>query len=354
MIPIRLETAMKKVLTILFLTIGFIACNDKKNAPDVSNIKVDLAVKRFDRDFFSIDTMAIEKSLSELQRKYPDFLGIYLQNIVGVNDNEGIKTFYRLYKPVYDSAQKIYADFDKVKDQVQDALKYVKYYFPDYKVPVTILPVIGPMNSREDLARMNNGEYTPDFIGPDFIGISLQFYMGKDFSLYNNEYFINTVAPIYRSRRFSKEYIAADVMKLVTDDLFPDKSNTKPLLEQMIEKGKQWWLLDKFMPGVPDSIKTGYTQYQLDWCKQNEGLIWSYIIKNNELRSINPATIQTYIGEGPFTKGLSQEESPGNLGPWIGWQIVKKFEEKNPGMKPGDIMMTSPEKILEEGKYKPK
>ncbi|MEI9946819.1 MAG: hypothetical protein WDN26_21680 [Chitinophagaceae bacterium] len=45
------------------------------------------------------------------------------------------------------------------------------------------MPVIGPMNSKEDLARMANGEYTPNFIGPDFLGISLQFYWEK-ISLY--------------------------------------------------------------------------------------------------------------------------------------------------------------------------
>src|SRR5205085_1175191 len=110
------------------------------------------------------------------------------------------------------------------------------------------IPVVGPMNSREDLARMQGGDYTPNFLGPGLLGISLQFYLGRDFSLYSNEYFVNQVAPLYRSRRFSGEYITADAMKLIVDDLFPDHSRSLPLLEQMVEKGKQWWLLDKFMP----------------------------------------------------------------------------------------------------------
>lgn len=338
----------------MFLSAGLITCERKKNAPDVSNIKVDLAVKRFDQDFFSIDTAGIEKGLSDLHMKYPGLLPLFLQNIVGINDNDGVKTYYRSYKPVFDSSQNIYNDFSPVEKQIEQAFRYVKYYFPSYNIPVSIIPVIGPMNSREDLARMTNGDYTPNFIGPDFIGVSLQFYLGKNFSLYNTEYFINTVAPLYRSRRFSKEYITADVIKLVTDDLFPDKSNTKPLIEQMIEKGKQWWLLDKFLPESPDSVKTGYTQHQLEWCTENEGLIWSYILKNEELYSINPATIQTYIGEGPFTQGFSQEDSPGNIGPWIGWQIVKKLAEKNSGMKPEEVMLATPKQILEGAKYKPK
>ena len=89
-------------------------------------------------------------------------------------------------------------------------------------------------------------------------------------------------------------------------------------------------------------------------CNENEGLIWSYIVKNEDLNSLNPAIIQTYIGEGPFTQGFSQEHSPGNLGQWIGWQILKKFTGKNTGITPDEVMKTDVKKILDEAKYKPK
>ena len=83
-------------------------------------------------------------------------------------------------------------------------------------------------------------------------------------------------------------------------------------------------------------------------------MIWSYLVKNEDLNSISPPVIQTYIGEGPFTQGFSQELSPGNIGQWIGWQIVKKFADKNSKLKPDEIMRTDAKKILEESKYKPK
>ncbi len=345
---------MKKASLFLFLTILFAACKTKKDTPNISDIKVNLAIERFDEDFFSLDTADIEKGLSSLTIKYPDLLPVFLQNIVGVNDEEGVKAFYRLYKPVFDSTQKIYKNFDPIKAEIEQAFRYVKYYFPSYKTPAKLIPVVGPMNSLNDMAKMANGDLTPNFIGPDFVGISLQFYVGMNFSLYNDEYFINNVVPLYRSRRFSKEYIVADIMKLVTDDIFPDKSNTKPLIEQMIEKGKQWWLMDKFLPEAPDYIKTGYSKEQIEWCKENEGLIWTYIIKNENLHTVDPVTIQNYIGEAPFTQGFSQELSPGNIGPWIGWQIVKKYADMNSGMKPEEVMKALPKQILEEAKYKPK
>lgn len=346
---------MKKIFSVFSITLFLFACNSKKNAPDVSGITVNVKVERFDQDFFSMDTLQLENNLNKLAQKYPAFLPVYLQNIAGVSEPAEIRNLFRFYKPVYDSAQLVYKDFTPVKKELEQAFRYVKYYYPNYKTPSTIIPVIGRMDSRQDLARMPNGEYTPNFIGPDLVGISLQFYIGKNYSLYADEYFINNVVPRYRSRRFSKEYIVADVMKLITDDISPDKSGGKPLVEQMIEKGKQWWLLDKFLPHMADSVKTGYTQQQLDWCIENEGLIWSYIIKTEgNLYTIEPAVIQNYIGEAPFTQGFSQEASPGNLGPWIGWQIIKKFIEKNPDLKPDQLMQATPKQILEEAKYKPK
>ena len=81
---------------------------------------------------------------------------------------------------------------------------------------------------------------------------------------------------------------------------------------------------------------------------------WSNLLKNEHLNSIDPVTIQNYLNEGPFTHGFSQESSPGNLGQWIGRQIVKKFAEKNSDLTPQAIMRTNARKILEEAKYKPR
>lgn len=329
-------------------------CNNENNKPDISSVQVKLDVQRFDQDFFSIDTTNTVQSVEALAKKYPAFLNVFMQEIAGLPDPPSVNTFHRFYKPVYDTAQQIYKNFEPVRKEIETAFRYVKYYFPEYTAPSKIVTVVGPMHSPNDLARMQNGEYTPNFIGPDLLGISLQFYLGKNFSWYTDAEFINNIVPRFRSRRFSKEYIISDVMKLVADDVHPDNSGTLPLAERMIGKGKYWWLIDKFLPDHPDSVKTGYTAAQLEWCKENEGFMWSYIVKNENLFTIDPRVIQTYIGEGPFTNVFPQEYSPGNIGPWIGWQIIKKFEANNPGLTPAEIMKLPPKQILEQAKYKPK
>lgn len=343
---------MKKTVLVLLLAVSFFACKKRKGIPDVSHINVDLQLKRFDRDFFTIDSNDVMTGLQELNRKYPVLTTIFLQNILGLDSAStipGVKKFLSLSNGLYDTVNTVFKNTGDIEKDFKKSFQFVKYYFPQYKVP-DIITIAGPVDA---MAQSKTGP-TPDFLGPDFLGVSLQFYLGKTFSVYSDPFFMDNVAPRYRSRRFSKEYIIADAMQLIVSDIFPDKAGGKPLIEQMIEKGKQWFLLDKFIPASPDSIKTGYTNQQLDWCSENEGLIWSYIVKNEDLYSQNPAIIQTYIGEGPFTQGFSQELSPGNLGQWIGWQIIKKFVSKNPGMKPEEVMNTDAVKILDGARYKPK
>jgi len=338
---------MKKFLWLIFAVTFFFSCNNRSQGPDISNIKVDLKLERFEKDFFEMDTANISQSLTKLYNKYPNFYFDFMREILGVDGRDTStetlivsKEFYKTYKSFNDSLIKKYSSTSAIEREIKTGFQHVLYYFPDYKVP-GVITYLGPLDA-PGVALTRN-----------YIAIGLQQFAGKNFSAYQTED-VQRLYPLYISRRFDEEYMGANCMKAIIDELFPDRSNGKPLIEQMIEKGKQWYLLDLFLPGSPDSVKTGYTQKQLDWCKRNEGDIWSIIIKSEDLNSINPTVIQTYIGEAPFTQGFSQENSPGNLGQWIGWQIVKKYAEKNPSLKPGEIMKTSARKILDEAKYKPR
>lgn len=338
---------MKKISTILLFSALLFSCKNKKGIPDVSGIEVSVPIVRFDNDFFSIDTNNISAGLQKLQQQHPEFYVDFMQQILGVSGADTnfntvavTKEFFRGYKSIYDSLQSSYNETGWLQKDLEQSFRFVKYYFPKYKSGKAIL-FVGPFDA-PGVALTQSG-----------LAIGLQQYAGSNFSVYQSapgqEMF-----PIYISRRFDKKYIVANCMKAVVQDIFPDNRGAKPLIEQMVERGKQWYLLDKLMPETADSIKTGYTQHQLDWCNDYEGMIWSQIVKNEDLNSLSPAVIQTYIGEGPFTQGMSQEDSPGNIGQWIGWQIVKKYAAKNSNLKPEEVMTTPAAKIIEEAKYKPK
>jgi hypothetical protein len=338
---------MKKIVLLLLLVVCFFACNDRDKTPDVSGIDIKLKLERFEKDFFGIDSNDLITGLRHLRSKYPGFYSDYMNGILGVSGadtnkatQQMVQIMLRDYAPLNQVVQDKYSNTSGLEKDLKKGFQFVKYYFPNYKVP-GLISYIGTLDAP--------GTVLTDL----YIGIGFHQFAGKDFPGYQSEE-VKSLYPDYISRRFEPEYITPNVMKAVVSDLFPDKSSTLPLIEQMIEKGKQWWLLDRILPTTPDSLKTGYTGAQLEWCKDNEGLIWSYIIKREDLYSLEPAVIQTYIGEGPFTQGFSQELSPGNIGQWIGWRIVRQYASRNPALKPGDIMHTDPKKILEEARYKPK
>ena len=338
---------MKKASLLLLLVSFLAACNNNKNVPYVSGIKMDITLERFDKDFFKIDSNSLTDGLRQLQKTYQGFYADYMQGILGVSGAETDPATQKMVRMMLENYVSLYAivsprlsNTSSLEEELKRAFQFVKYYFPNYKIPGVIC-FVGTLDA-------------PGIVLTEkYLAIGLHQYAGKDFKGYQSEQ-VRQLYPEYISRRFETKYIPANCMKAVVGDLFPDKSNTKPLIEQMIEKGKQWWLVDKFLPETADSLKTGYTKQQLDWCRENEGLIWSYIVKNENLYTVEPVTIQNYIGEGPFTQGFSQEDSPGNLGPWIGCQIVKKYADANPGMKPEQIMQASAKQILEQAKYKPK
>jgi len=344
---------MKNILAVSLLILFFSCCNDKTKAPDISGIKVNLVIDRFDKDFSDLDTADLERGLVSLHKKYPGFYPIFIRNILGLDSSsvkEGITRFINQNKMVTDAAVSSFQNTETIHHDFEKAFRFVKYYYPDYKVPGVLL-FAGPPDA---FARKQNGEMVTGFLTNEFLGVGLQFYLGKEFPMYKDQYYIANIAPQYRSRRFDKEFLVADAMKLIADDIYPEKNTDKGLIEQMIEKGKQLWLLDKFLPTVHDSIKTGYTRQQLDWCSSNEGLIWNEIITTEkDLYTRDPLTLQNYLGEAPFTQSLSPS-SPGNIGQWVGWQIVKMFAEKNSSLKIDEVLNTDAKKILEMAKYKPK
>ena len=337
---------MKKITCGLLVVLGFWSCNNKGNDPDVSAIKVDIKLERFEKSFFAIDTNNIVQGLTKTHSEFHDFYPDFMQNILGVSGNPGDTTTLSVTKNILRSYSSFAIDLEKkfsnttpLENELKHDFQFVKYYFPDYRIPV-LVTFIGPLDAPGVALTRNR------------IAIGLQQYAGKDFQGYqSNE--VQQMYPAYISRRFDPVYIPANCIKAVGDDLFPDKGTGKPLVEQMIEKGKQWWLLDKLMPTTADSLKTGYTQRQLKWCKENEGLIWNYFVTSENLETIEPDVIQNYIGESPTTQGMPQA-SPGNIGQWVGWQIVKKFVIENSSLNPREIMNTPARKILTDAKYKPK
>jgi hypothetical protein len=338
------------------LILVLISCNNSNNKPNVSDIKVNVKIERFDKDFFSIDTNQLHQSLNALNKKYPTFLPLYFEFLTPINAmvkqegksyDQAVKVFYQTIKPLADNAEKKYNNLEEVRSGLEKSFKYVKYYYPSFKVPAVITSV-------ESFNPDDPQEVYGTTLYHDTLIISLQMFLGNDFGGYDPVQY-----PDYLRRRFNKEYVIPNSIRAVVNDIYPDSTESASLIELMIERGKQWFLKQRFLPDTPDSLITGYTKNQTEFIAKNEGNIWGEFLKNTpDPYTLDQERLKNYLGEGPFTQDMPHDlegnGTPGNIGQWIGWRIVKKFAENNSKMSVQEILAIPARKIFQEAKYKPK
>ena len=107
------------------------------------------------------------------------------------------------------------------------------------------------------------------------------------------------------------------------------------------------------MPGKKPSYIIGYTEEEWDWCEQYEKRIWGLLCDKQDLFCTQPITISSYINEGPFTSEISQE-SPAQLGVWIGWRIIESYMNSHKETSLQDLLSISDSQmLLRESHYKP-
>lgn len=327
---------------LFFICLFLLSCKQNK-IPDVSSVKIDVNVKRFEQDFFSSDTSNLNLSFQKIQAKYPSFFGDYLSNVLGITEPDSIPKiavdFYRNYFSVYQATKQKFTDLSNVVKDVKYSFQLTKHYFPKYELPKNLITFVGPVEGYASVLTREG------------VAVGLQQYLGKDFSLYQTEY-VREIYPAYQVRRFESPYISVNIMKNIIDEMYPPAQKRLPLIEIMIEQGKRLQLLKYLMPVTADTLLTGYSADQLEGCYENEGLIWNFFIQNDLLYQSDPFLIRDYINDGPKTAPLG-ESSPGNIGQFVGWQIVKKYLEKNEAT-PEQLMNTPAKQIFTEAKYKPK
>jgi len=351
------QNPMRVLVSILF-SFCLLACGNEKPLPDISQVDVQLNIQQFERDFFTIDSMNPQPGLNNLIKKYPVFTPLFVSNVLGLgpisDSNEliklGLRRYIHLNQGVYNKVEEKFRNTNLIRKELETAFRYLKYYYPDYKVPI-IYTTIGPLDA---LPPLSSGEPSPNYMGTNFLAIGLQFYLGANYDVYQDQAFITNIAPKYRSRRFSEQYLAADVMKLLLDDIYPDSSNRLPLGEQFIEKGKRLYLLQSLLPEKHDTIITGYTNNQLKWCIENEREIYNFFLQQQLFYERDLALIAPFTSDGPFTQGMP-ESSPGNIGAFIGLQIVNAYVKNHKGkINPADVMKIKAAEIFKESGYKPR
>ncbi|RZJ50680.1 MAG: gliding motility lipoprotein GldB [Flavobacterium sp.] len=317
---------MKIYRFVILLCLFFLSCDQKsKVEKEVEEIPVDIKVERFDKIFFETKP----EDLAKVKRQYPFFFP------EGNDDSVWLKKMQDpLWREVYSEVQKKYSNFEPEREEFNNLFKHVKYYFPEVKTP-KVITVISEM------------DYTAKAIYADsLVIVSLELYLGKEHKFYQ--------FPNYLKQNFEQRQMMPDVVSSFAFRKIPP-SPDRSLLSQMIFEGKQLYAKDLLLPEFTDAEKMGYTPEQIKWCEENESYMWRYFIENEVLYSDDPKLNTRFIAPAPFSKFFLEidNDSPGRVGAWIGWQMVRSYMKNNKVTLP-ELLKTNAKEIFEKSKYKPK
>jgi len=337
--PFNFSTS-KNICLLLVAVLSF-SCNNNPLDIDVSAVKIDLKVKHFEQDLFQNNTITLE-DINELNTKYPSFFKNFTRNVINIGTIEQSNFSFQLnaftndndIKKIQKEATQLYGNFKPYESELGKAFQHYKYYFPNKTIPQIITYISG----------FNYAIITDD----TYLGIGLDMFLGKDYPAYPQLGY-----PLYKIASMSKENLVVGAITGWVATEFELKEAQANLLTEMIHQGKILYLLDALMPKTENTLKINYTLAQLSWCENNEEQIWFYFIDNKLLYNKETKEILKYMGEAPFTQGFP-EGSPGRVGHWLGWQIVKTYMKNNPTLTLRELMKkTDAQEILNQSKYKP-
>ncbi len=126
-------------------------------------------------------------------------------------------------------------------------------------------------------------------------------------------------------------------------------------LEAIVYEAKSKYIMNLLLPNKSEQEIMGYPSEKYNWALKNEFEIWSYFIDNKMLFSTEQNLTNRFIKNAPFSKFYlnTDQDSPGRIGVWIGYQIIKSYMSSN-NISLEKMLSLDALTILNNSKYKPK
>lgn len=314
---------------LFFLTISLCACRkpaDPWRQKGSSYLSKEWSLIDFSKDFYSASDIAT------LKQKYPFFFPLSIpDSIWRAKKHDGFE------RALFAETQRVFADRGQLKADLNALFKRVKYFFPE----------ITPPNVYTYVSKIDY--LYPALYEKEGLFIGLDNFLGKDCSFYKSvpQYILPGMQP----RGYLTETVRAIASKNV-----PYSPDAGDFLDEMLYQGKVMLMVDAILPDFSDEEKMGYTSEQLRWSVENQGYIWTYFIENQLIFSKEKKLYERFIAPGPFSKFYTEMDrsSPGRLGVWVGWQIMRSYWRAHPEKTLREILKNPDNKeIFAASHYKP-
>jgi len=334
---------ISRLLLVLVSFILFKACGDSRWNVNTDRVEYSGEILRLDRAVFSLENDFSANDLMALKPKYGDFLNTYLTQImqVGSPDNPMTANLFARFtndpdwRNLQNIIEKEHPNLDAESAELENAFKRYAVLFQE-----TELPKIVAYNSG-----FNVGIYPEK----KYLGIGLEWYSGNDLEIFNR--LPPDLFPQYKRDKMMPEFMAINALKGWLLVNYEDKLHGENLLNRMAFAGKIHYVASVLMEDVTDRELLNYTQQQIDWCEKKEYDVWKHLLENDLIFSVGAKEVSSLMNDGPFTPGMPPE-SPGGVGNYIGYKMIKSFMERNKEMSLMQLMkMENDRQFLND--YKP-
>ena len=299
----------KMIGSLLFLAISISSCNSQPSQIQTPTDTLPIHIQRFDKallQFIETQDTALEQ---ELLKEYPAMPGFFDQ-LVSYYSEPTLKN-------LYEDAVHEYQDVSDIESQLGKGFAFLKANFPDMQVPACYMHVSG----------FNQNVLAADSL----LSLSIDKYMGEAYPLYQD---------------FFYDYLAGWLMSE-----YPFEGNENVLLDRMIYEGKIKYIVHLALPEITPAQLMGYKEKDYAWCAANELTLWNTIIQRKHLYTPDQLTTSKYLDDKPCT--FLSDETPGNIGTWIGWQIVSSYMKENNVSLQTLMQQQNAQELLSQAKYKP-
>ena len=331
------------ILSVIMLMGLLCGCGNKHQYIPKDIEAVEVEIVRFDNAQLAVRPDSVKQDIEQLYANYELFMPIFVEGILGLQteDTAYLCEMYAQFltdtvmgfAQTNTTAQELFANVDSLQEALNTGFSRLHFLYPEWEIPILYLFVSG-FNSSV-------------MYYENIMGVGVDMYLGSDYPYYNQ------VVYDYQKQTMRKACVAGDVLSMYLAYNIPYNSKYNRLLEQMIFRGKQLFLLAQLLPNEPVWEVIGYSKEQWDWCEQYEQAIWNRIMQKRDLFKTESNVLSSYMNDGPFTAEVTQD-SPGRLGVWVGWRIVDSYMRNNKDVTLRELMNENDaQKILEQSYYKP-
>ena len=321
----KLFYILKTVVFVLLLA-NFSCKNASKVEEEISVINIDLTIERFDQLFASSSPL----DLPLLKQSYPFLFSKKFSDSIWTGRMED-----PIQGVISAAVDSVFGDFTTTAAEITSFYQHLKYYNKPLKIP-RVITVLSDVDYRNKIA-----------VTDTIVLIALDTYLGDDHEFYNSFY-------DYIKQNLNSTQIVPDLATSYAEQLIY-QPNRMTFLDEMIYFGKQLYLKDLWIPFKSNSEKIGYSVSEYEWSEDNEFYIWQYFVENELLYQTDRKLLGRFIVAAPFSRFNLEldRESPGRLGQYIGWQIVKSYM-KNSSTSVLEMLQMDPQEIFNNAKFKPK